>query len=125
MDSLVPDKLREAAQEDRRADGDNDQRYGAHAADHDELALGEIDDAARVEDNGIAQRHQRIDGAGGQAAGEELRPLAAHAQLSVSAAARYLTSVQPPLRTWSIRNAVRSSPMWSALDMLTTPPVPT
>ena len=37
------------------------ERDRAHAADHDELALGEVDDAARVEDDREAERHQRVD----------------------------------------------------------------
>ena len=49
---------------ERQAGGD--ERDRAHAADHHELALGEVDDVARVEDDREAERDQRVDRADGQ-----------------------------------------------------------
>ena len=164
MDALVPHQLRQSAQQQRRADRDDDQRDragvarrldgqlleqqphrarrqhrerqrrphrqagadqrdGAHAADHHELALREVDRAAGVVDDREAERDQRVDRARGQPAGDVLEPLAVHGReppcrpTSRSTRRRSLIS--------SITNALRSSPMWSFADILTTPPVPT
>jgi hypothetical protein len=38
----------------------------AHAAEHDEFALGEVDDPAGVVDEREAERDERVDRAGGQ-----------------------------------------------------------
>ena len=60
----------------------------SHAADHHELALREVDRPARVVDDREAEGDQRIDGAGGQAAGHELDPLATHGVRTAPATSR-------------------------------------
>ena len=42
------------------------QEHAAHAAEHDELALGEVDHARRVVDQREAERDERIDRADGE-----------------------------------------------------------
>ena len=116
---------------------------GCHAAQHDELALGEIDDVGGVVDQREAERDQRVDGAHGQPREDELQQLGHRGEglsglgfdrsrtgrASSREPARPLsqvpgTSVQSPLLISSMWNADRSSPMWSVGDMFTMPPVP-
>ena len=67
----------------RRDDGDEsregqrdaggDEEHGAHPADHDEVALGEVDDVGGVVDEGEAQRHEGVDGPDRQAGKHQLQ----------------------------------------------------
>ena len=59
--------------EDQR---DADQRVedvGQHAAEHHKAALGEIDNAARIIENRIADTDQAVDATHGQSADQELK----------------------------------------------------
>ncbi len=48
---------------------------GDHAAHHDERALGEVDDAARIVDHAEADADQAIDAADGNAGQRDLRQI--------------------------------------------------
>jgi hypothetical protein len=69
------------SRDDRSGNGDNErhagrcERRGDHAAEHDELALGEIDHVGGVVDDRQAQRRQRVSRADGQAGDEILQKL--------------------------------------------------
>ena len=49
-----------------------------HAAEHDELALGEVHDVGSVVDQREAERDERVDRSDGQSGKEELQELAIH-----------------------------------------------
>ena len=85
----------------------------AHAADHHELALREVDRAAGVVDDREAERDERIDRPGGQPAGNELEPLAAHrvGPVRFASARFHFTIDHVPFLTSSSTKALRSSPM--------------
>ena len=59
----------------RQRDAGGGREHGHHAAQHDELALGEIHHVRRVVDQREAERDESIDGAYRQAGNEELKEL--------------------------------------------------
>ncbi len=67
---------------ERKRKAQRGQCHRQHAAQHDELALGEVDHAAGVVDDGKSQCRQRVDGAGGQPGKKKLHKLREHSGLT-------------------------------------------
>ena len=112
------------------------EEHAEHAAEHEELALREVDRAGRRVHDREAERHERVDRAVLQARYEELqqlvqgvRPtyrLGSWTRRSARRARRSLERVThlPPLISYSARSSsVR--PLWSVGEKVKVPPMPT
>ncbi len=108
------DPLEHQADPDRERDGDGDaerqrqsgagREHRRHAADHDELALGEIDDLAGVVDDRKAERDQRVDRADREPGKHELQKLRHYV---VRPAWRFLSTSLPGLTRQSMAPRVK------------------